>query len=328
MPGPIVLQPANSRLQFVFEPIQLRSQDGLRFRYMLEGFDKEFSSASASRTADYTNLPPGNYVFRVRTFEVSNPAAVTETSVAIVQRPYFYRTWWFSTVCLLLVLVSIYAIYQYLVRQVRSRFEAVIEERSRLAREMHDTVIQGCTGVSALLEAVAMEEENERSEIGLLDVARDQLRSTIAEAREAVWNLRREDAGAGMLMEKIGAMASQVSAEFHLPVTCTTSANPFGVSPPMEHDLLMIAREAVCNAALHGHPSQIDIRMEYLGRELALTVLDDGCGFDPRPGDAQSDRHFGLKGMRERAGRWSGKFRITSAPGNGTRVEARLLRRA
>jgi ligand-binding sensor domain-containing protein/signal transduction histidine kinase len=327
MTGPIVLQPANSRLQFTFEPIQLRSQDGLRFRSMLTGFDKELGPATASRTADYTNLPPGKYVFRVRTFEVSNPDVVTEASVEIVQRPYFYRTWWFSSACLALVLMMIFAIYQYRVRQVRARFEAVLEERSRLAREMHDTVIQGCTGVSALLEAVAMEEESQHMETGLMEVARHQLRTTIAEAREAVWNLRHEDEGPDILSKKMEAMALQVGAEFHLPVTCSTSGTPFGISPPMAHDLLMIAREAVCNAALHGHPSQIGIGMEFTGRELVLTVSDDGCGFEPRQGESQSDHHFGLKGMRERANRWGGKFRLTSAPGNGTRVEARLAHR-
>jgi signal transduction histidine kinase len=327
MTGPIELQPSNTRLQFTFEPIQLRSQDGLRFRSMLAGFDKEFGHATASRTADYTNLPPGTYTFRVRTFEVSNPGAVTEASVQIIQRPFFYRTWWFSSVCLALVLLMIYAVYQYRVRQVGARFEAVLEERSRLAREMHDTVIQGCTGVSALLEAVAMEEESQREETGLLDVARHQLRTTIAEAREAVWNLRHQDAGAGILGEKIGAMASQVGVEFHLPVACSTIGTPFVISPPMAHDLLMIAREAVCNAALHGRPSHIDVGMEYTARELVLTVSDDGCGFDPRQGESQNDHHFGLKGMRERSNRWGGKFKITSAPGSGSRVEARLIRR-
>ena len=161
-----------------------------------------------------------------------------------------------------------------------------------------------------------------------MDVARHQLRTTIAEAREAVWNLRHEDEGPDVLSKKMNAMAAQVGAEFHLPVTCSTSGAPFGISPPMAHDLLMIAREAVCNAALHGHPSQIGIGMEFTGRELVLTVSDDGCGFEPRQGESQSDHHFGLKGMRERANRWGGKFRLTSAPGNGTRVEARLAHRA
>lgn len=325
--GPIVLPPANGRLEFIFEPIQLRAQDGLRFRYMLDGFDKDFSPATSARTADYTNLPAGQYRFRVRTFEVSNPEAVTEAWIDIVQRPYFYRTRWFSSVCVGLSGLLIFAIYQYRVRHVRARFEAVLEERSRLAREMHDTVIQGCTGVSALLEAVAMEEEKQQMETGLIDVARQQLRTTIGEARDAVWDLRREDSGAGVLGEKMEAMARQVGAEFNLAITCTTTGTAFGVSPPMAHDLLMIARESVCNAALHGRPFHVAIVLGFSRRELVLTVSDDGCGFDVRQAESKSGHHFGLTGMRERVERWGGRLRLTSTPGSGVRVEARLTRR-
>ena len=156
MDSPVVLRPGNGRLEFDFTPIRLRSQDGLRFRYRLEGFEKNWSMPTAVRTADYTNLAAGRYTFRVQTFEVSDPGAVSEASILIEQRPFFYRTWWFMAGCLALIALLIYAIYQYRVRHVRARYEAVLEERSRLAREMHDTVIQGCTGVSALLEAVSM----------------------------------------------------------------------------------------------------------------------------------------------------------------------------
>jgi signal transduction histidine kinase len=327
MTGPILLQPGNSRLEFEFEPIQLRSQAGLRFRYMLDNFDHDFGPATAARTADYTNLPAGRYLFRVRAFEVSNPNAVTETSIAIIKQPFFYRTWWFISAAMCFVALLIYGVYQYRVRQVRTRFEAVLEERSRLAREMHDTVIQGCTGVSALLEAVAMEEENQQLDGGLIDVARQQLRTTIGEARDAVWNLRREDAGAGMLGEKLEAMASQVGAEFDIPITCKIGGTPLGISPPMAHDVLMIAREAVCNAALHGRPAHVGITLEFTPRELVLTVSDDGCGFDVRRSESQNGHHFGLKGMRERVERWGGRFRLTSTPGNGARIEAHLARR-
>jgi len=100
---PIVLQPGNSRLEFDFTPIRLRSQAGLRFRYMLEGFDTDWSAVSYARTADYTNLPSGGYRFRVRAFEVGDPGAASETSIQIYQRPFFYRTWWFIATCLVLL---------------------------------------------------------------------------------------------------------------------------------------------------------------------------------------------------------------------------------
>jgi len=324
MTEPIVLQPGNSRLEFAFTPIRLRSQAGLRFRYMLDGFDRDWSTASAARTADYTNLPSGPYRFRVRTFEVGDPGAVSEASIEIVQRPYFYRTWWFITACILLAALLIYGVYQYRVRQVRTRFEAVLGERSRLAREMHDTVIQGCTGVSALLEAISMEIPTDSAGDGLMDFARLQLRTTINEARDAVWNLRQPDDDTSDLGEKLESMATKASAEFNVPVVCLITGTPAGVSHPLAHDLLMVAREAVYNSVLHGNPTHVEVALACSRRELTLCVVDDGCGFDVREMESQNGRHFGLKGMKERVERSGGKFRLTSAVGKGVRMEAHM----
>jgi signal transduction histidine kinase len=324
--GEVVLRPGNGRLEFDFTPIELRSQDGLRFRYMLEGFEKNWSAPTAARTADYTNLPAGRYRFRVETFDVSNPDAASEASIAIVQRPFFYRTWWFMAGCAGLVALLVFGLYQYRVRQVRVRFEAVLEERSRLAREMHDTVIQGCTGVSALLEALAMEGGKDSRGEGLMDVARQHLRGTINEAREAIWDLRKPD-DAGSLGEKLESMTRQVSSEFQVPVAWQMSGTPFTVTEPVAHDLLMVAREAVYNAMLHGHPERVLVALRYKSSELVLDLDDDGCGFDPQQTDRGNGHHFGLKGMKERVERSGGKFQLESAPGKGVRIEVRVPRK-
>ena len=120
MTEPIDLQPGDSRLEFVFTPVRLSSQDGIRFRYMLEGFDRDWGPVTRSRTADYTNLAPGHYRFLVRAFEVGSPETVSEASMRIVQLPHFYRTWWFISACLLLITLLILAVYRYRVRQVPS----------------------------------------------------------------------------------------------------------------------------------------------------------------------------------------------------------------
>ena len=326
MNGAVVLRPGNGRLEFDFTPIRLGSQDGLRFRYMLEGFERGWSTPTSERTADYTNLPAGRYDFRVQTFEVSNPGAVSEASIAIVQRPFFYRTWWFSAFCVALIALLIYAIYQYRVRQVQGRFEAVLEERSRLAREMHDTVIQGCTGVSAVLEALSMDASKNGADAGLMDVARLQLRSTINEAREAIWNLRQKS-DAGSLGEKLESMTRQVGSEFQVPVAWSMRGTPFPVTEPVAHDLLMVAREAVYNSMLHGHPEHVDVALTYKDHELVLALGDDGCGFDPQQMESGNGHHFGVKGMKERIERSGGGFRLTSAPGKGVHIEVQVPRR-
>jgi signal transduction histidine kinase len=323
MKEPIIVQPASNRLEFVYAPIRLSSQDGIRFRYMLEGFDRDWGPVTRSRTADYTNLAPGGYRFLVRAFEIGSPDAVNEIAIPIVQRPHFYRTWWFISACLFLITLLILALYRYRVRQVRARFEAVIEERSRLAREMHDTVIQGCTGVSALLEAAAMEAE----ESGLLDFARVQLRGTIDEARDTIWNLRNPSDDAGSLPEKLEGMTRQVGAEFGIPIAYSVDGTPFPVDHPLEHDLLMVAREAVSNAALHGQPSRVEVALAFGRHELKLNISDDGAGFDRDSADSGNGHHFGIQGMEERVRRWGGKFHLVSSPGQGAKIQVRVPRR-
>ncbi|MGB8260179.1 MAG: two-component regulator propeller domain-containing protein [Terracidiphilus sp.] len=318
----IVLAPGNSRLEFTFAPIRLRSQDGLRFHYRLDGFDKDWSTPTAARTADYTNLPPGTYRFRVQVFELGNPDSVTEASMVVIQRPYFYRTWWFIAACLLAIALAVFAAYQYRIRQVRSKFEAVIEERTRLAREMHDTVIQGCTGVSALIEALSMEGTEDRE--GILAFAGAQLRATIDEAREAIWNIRQSASDVADLGQKIESMTAQLSLEFGTPVSIRMAGAPFPLSHPRAHDLLMVAREAVFNALHHGNPAHVEVTLTYEGNRLILDIVDDGSGFDADSTEAGGSHHFGLRGMKERIERSGGSFLLRAAPGEGVEVQVSL----
>jgi len=141
------------KLEFHYGVVQLRSQERVRFRYRLDGFDRDWSEATAERVAHYTNLPAGHYRFRVAAFEMNNPEEIAETSLEIVQEPHFYRTAWFLSLCVISLAAVAWSIHKFRVGQLRARFQAVLNERTRLAREMHDTLIQGCVSVSVLLEA-------------------------------------------------------------------------------------------------------------------------------------------------------------------------------
>lgn len=324
--GPIVLAPGSGRLEFSFAPIRLRAQDGLRFRYQLEGFDKDWSTPTAARTADYTNLPAGNYRFRVQVFEIGAPDAVTEATLAVVQKPFFYRTWWFIAACLCGGALIAFGAYRYRMRQVHARFDAVLEERSRLAREMHDTVIQGCTGVSALLEALTMEGATDHA--GIAAFAGTQLRATINEAREAIWNLRESDGDVSDIAEKLASMAAHTRKEFNVPVQFSVTGAPFALSHPRAHDLLMVAREAVFNAVLHGNPRHVELTLAYDNAQLQLRIVDDGCGFDATSESHVKSHHFGLRGMKERIVRSGGTFALATAAGAGVTIEIHMPQKA
>ena len=242
----ISLGPDNAKIEMHYSVIQLRSQERVRFRYMLDGFDKNWTDASSRRVAYYTNLPPGRYRFRVAAFEMNNPGQISERSVEIVQRPHFYRSPWFLGCCLMLLGATVWGGHEIRIRQVHAQFQAVLNERNRLAREMHDTLIQGCAGVSALLEAHSSLAETEPSDKdSLLSCARAQLRTTINEAREAVWDLRHADGSATTIGPILETMTQQVSREFGVPVEYRMAGRPFDLDQSTAHELLMVVREAL-----------------------------------------------------------------------------------
>lgn len=327
--APLLLPADAARLELAFAPLMLRPQEGIRFRYRLDNFDLRWTDAGAKREATYTNLPSGRYTFSVVAFEVNHPELTSEVSLNIIKLPYFYRTWWFLGLCLLILCILVLGIYRSRIRIVRSRFSAVLEERSRLAREMHDTVIQGCTSISALLEAVSsLQSENRTLEEDLLDYARVQARTTIDEARQAVWNLRHDDEPSQDLAASIAAIAEHTRKEFNLMVESATTGRPLAVQGAIARELLMVVREAVYNAALHGCPNRIAITLAYDRDQIVITIEDDGMGFDPQIISASDGKpHYGIAGMRERMERIHGNLDLRSYKGKGTTVQAQIGRR-
>jgi len=312
-----------TRLEFSFAPISLRSQAGIRYRYKLENFDKEWLFAGTNLTASYTNLPAGSYRFRVNAYDVGDPAVISEASIDVRRAPLIWQTWWFLSISAVILSLLAWGVYKVRMHQIKLRFRAVLDERGRLAREMHDTVIQGCTSVSALLEAIAsLQTGNQLQGEDLLEYARAQVRTTIDEARHAVWDLRHEDEPSLDLKASLEAISFQTQKEFSIQVTCHVEGTPFFVAGSITRELLMVVREAVYNAVLHGRPHEIKIEVRYEPHQLSLSVTDDGIGF--HSSDAPAEGHFGITGMHERMERAGGRVDLTSVPGTGTRVELLL----
>jgi ligand-binding sensor domain-containing protein/signal transduction histidine kinase len=328
--GPMKISANVVRMSFAFTAISLWPQQGVSFRYKLDGFDSRWNTARTSREATYTNLRPGPYTFRVQAFNTANPASVSEFDLALVKAQVFYEQPWFYALCGLLGLAIAWSLYGMRVRAMRTRFAAVLAERSRLAREMHDTVIQGCTGISALLEAMASRADQESSaKDGLLDVARVQARTTIDEARHAIWNMRHEREADVDLIAALESIADQTTRG-----TETGESGPFvafehdvthlTVGASVAHELLMTVREAVYNSVQHSRSSRVEMQLTTPGDDIEICVADNGCGFAMDRVEAALEGHFGIVGMRERVQRLGGTMELTSARGEGTRVRVRL----
>jgi ligand-binding sensor domain-containing protein/signal transduction histidine kinase len=329
-PAPrISLGPDTAKLELHYGVVLLRSQERVRFRYMLDGFDRIWNEATAERVAHYTNLPPGSYKFRVAAFEMNNPEEIAEASLDIVQRPHFYRTAWFMSLCVLCLAAMVWSIHKFRLQQLRARFQAVLNERNRLAREMHDTLIQGCVSVSALLEAhLSLEHADADAKQDLMSCARTQLRTTIDEAREAVGNMRQTPLAVASLGPSLRKMTEELGQEFAVPVECRISGKPFEFQQDTIHELLMVVREAIYNAVRHGRPRKVKLDIAFGKNNCSVRILDDGTGFEPGDLSSLPLGHYGLVGMKERVQRIGGKLVLSSRSGAGTEVTFQVPRSA
>jgi ligand-binding sensor domain-containing protein/signal transduction histidine kinase len=319
----VVMSADAHRLVVNYAPLLLRPQGSARFRYKLEGFDKAWTYAGPGRTASYTNLAAGRYNFHVQVLD--GPVPSGEAYLAIEKQPQFWQTWWFASGALLVLIGTAWGGLLLRVRRIHGRFEAVLVERARLAREMHDTLIQGCTSVSALLEAVASRRRaTSGTEVELLDLARQQVRTTIDEARDAVWDLRHKDEAERKLQDVMEALAVQARHDFKIAIVCRTEGEPLVLAGRAVHEISMMVREAVGNAATHGRPGTIAMAARVDRERVSIRVADDGAGFVP----AEKSGHFGIAGMRERTEQFGGKLLLESTPGKGAQVEFLLSRGA
>ncbi|HTX42987.1 MAG TPA: two-component regulator propeller domain-containing protein [Acidobacteriaceae bacterium] len=324
--GKVVLQPGDGRLEITYGAVRLRSQEAIRYRYRMKGLEP-WNDASTRRTAYYTRLPSGKYSFQVEATAIDNPGAVAETSIEIVQQPHFYATLWFAACCVVALLGLIFLVYRLRLRQMQMRFQAVAEERARLAREMHDTVIQGCAGISALLEAaLGVEETEEPLREQLMNYANEQARATIESAREAVWALRNPTTTPSDIGSLCAGLARKFESESGIPVVCRLSGPPFSLGDAETHEVEMTVREALANAVAHSGARRIALAVSFGESELIITIQDDGTGFDP---DAviRAGGHYGLIGMRERIGLLGGRISIASHSGRGTEITIAVSRR-
>jgi ligand-binding sensor domain-containing protein/signal transduction histidine kinase len=322
--GNIVIQPGQGKLEIDYTACNLAAPQRLSFQYKLEGFDDHWVTALRNRSAYYTNLPPRKYRFVVMATDAASPLHTTEATVDLDLRPSFYQTAWFSGLCGISFVLCIFGGSRIYARQTKSRYALLLAERTRLAREMHDTVIQGCVGVSTLLEAASRSQISRPAEArALVDQAKEHVRTTLEEARQAVWDLRSPVAGDFGVSSLID-LAQRLGTEKAIHVDTEVTGNRSAQDPELDRTLLLVGREALRNAVAHGHPSRIGIRVAFRALDVELEVKDNGVGFDPGATASDGKGHFGIVGMRERVERLGGYFTMNGAAGSGMTVIARI----
>jgi signal transduction histidine kinase/ligand-binding sensor domain-containing protein len=317
------LAPGSQRIQVRYTAIHLSAPERVQYSYKLEGLDAEWVWAGGRRVIDYNSLRHGRYRFAVRAHLPGGP--VSEESYSFESLPQFYETAWFRLLCAALVLASAWAVFRLRVRQIRYRFALVLDERARLAREIHDTLAQGFVGISSQLEAVAMCLPDETAPVRkYLDVARKMARHSLTEARRSVMDLRASVLEGQDLAAALESGTRLWTAGSGVDVDVDVSGPRTALTEEAEQQLLRIAQEAVTNVLKHAGASKIWVKLHMEARRLFLRIVDNGHGFEQQDAFSSQGGHFGLIGMRERAERLGGELRLASQPGGGTEVEVKV----
>ena len=317
--GSITISPGHTRVTIEYAGLSFRAPSRISYRYMLEGFDQHWAAVGSRRTAYYTNLQPGSYRFLVQAAGRDGlwSGATAEIRFS-VERPY-YRRWWFYLLVVALVCGLVLLMYRLRLRRLQREFNAVLTERNRIAREIHDTLAQNFVGVSLQLEVVA--QMLTRGEISgardQVDATRVMVREGLDDARQSIWELRAVSAK-DSLPTRLGRVV-QRAGERGLKAECRVGGTYRELPAEVEEEILRIAAEAVANVVRHANASTVSVDLQYSPRRLVLRVVDDGRGFDVAAVSA-TEGHFGLKGMQERASAIDGRLKIEGLTGEGTSV--------
>jgi signal transduction histidine kinase/ligand-binding sensor domain-containing protein len=316
-------------LQIRYTALSLSVPEHVHFRYQLAGNDTGWMDVGTRRDAYYTNLRPGNYRFRV---VASNEDGVWNDAGAamdIVIPPTFAQTRWFLALCVLAAALATWMLYRLRVRSLanslRSRFDATLAERTRIAGELHDTLLQGFTGITLHLQRVHGQLKGQPEAAASLSRVLAQADAAIRAARCTVTDMRTQELDELDLPSALAEAARNAVADTTIEMRIAIIGESHRLERSIELTVLRIAREAIANAVKHANPHHVEIVLSYEPRELRLRVSDDGCGFSRIDAEvAPSGGHWGIVGMRERAASLRGVLEIAGAPTGGTIVTLAL----
>lgn len=316
---------ARQRIIFSYAGLSLSVPERVRFRYRLDGFDQDWNEPVATREAVYTNLGPGSYRFRVI---ASNSDGLWNGSEAMIRfeiEPVFWQTWWFRFSCVMALGLAILIFYRLrlrrLTRQLNVRFEERLAERTRIAQDLHDTLLQGFLSASMQLHVAADHLPVDSSAKPLISRVLELMRQVIDEGRTALKGLRSSSSGSHDLAESFAGIQQELALQERIDYQVTVEGAPRPLHPVIRDEVYRIGREALVNAFRHSRASNIEVILEYGSKQLRILVRDNGCGIDPQVLRSGREGHWGLSGMNERAEQIGARLKVWSGIGTGTEVE-------
>jgi signal transduction histidine kinase/ligand-binding sensor domain-containing protein len=319
------LKPGQTDLRIFYDARELSNPGQIEFRYRLDGYDTEWTITHA-RVAHYQHLPSGEYRFEVQARKSGEDWISAPSALSVRQNPPFYASWYFVIAVLLLCGATTMFWYRRRISRMRAQLAVIVEERSRIARECHDTLMAGFAAVAWQVEATAKrltDGADPAAAVQSCELAHSMVLHCQAEARRIIWDLRDSHEISGVLSHALSRAIEAHYREHSIHVDLRVDGTEMMLPPASVHHLVCIGQEAISNALRHASPQRIDVRLVFHKAEVRLEVEDNGCGFQPGR-SAEKRGHFGMMVMEERARKLGGDLVVRSAIRQGTRVVVRV----
>jgi signal transduction histidine kinase/ligand-binding sensor domain-containing protein len=323
--GDLSLPKSTREVSLDYTALSVTLSERNRFRYQLVGVDKEWRDVGTRRQAFYTNLAPDTYTFKV--IAANNDGVWNETGASITFRipPTFVQTMWFKLLLIATAALSVWALYVLRLRkataEISARLGERLQERERIARELHDTLLQGFQGITLRVQGVAKNMPNHDPLREKLEDVLDTADEVMREARQRVRDLRRRTTDKNELPARLTKSGQELSKDHAATFTLAIVGEPRVLESTVQDEAYRIAAEALTNAFRHASASKIETEVTYDSSALRIRVRDDGVGIDKAVLSNGHPEHWGLTGMRERARALRAKLNIWSRDAAGTEVE-------
>jgi signal transduction histidine kinase/streptogramin lyase len=315
--------PRPKDLQIEYTAFSFVDPDRVRFRYKLEGYDEHWNEVAGRRQAFYSNLRPRAYRFRVA---ASNNDGVWNDAGAALDfsiQPAFYQTMWFIIVTGTSFALFLWLVYRARLHQVKAKmqllFEERLRERTRISRELHDTLLQEISALALQLDGLSKVVTEPKSAKGRLREMREEAERWLRQTRESVSDLRTNTPEEQELFDAVRQLGEQMTRGTAIEFRATCAGTPSGISPLVQQQLLKILQEAFRNAVRHSQATEITADLSYLEKDkLRLLIRDNGRGFDL---SADTPGHWGLITMQERAQAIRAELKMSASAGAGAAIE-------
>jgi len=322
---PFRVSTKQQKTTFRFVALSLANSERVRYRYRLDGFDHDWSDPVASRETTYTNLGVGSYRFRVIASNSYGQWNGSEAAIGFEVEPIVWQTWWFRVAMLTALALTMMLLYRLrllrLTRQMNMRFDERLAERTRIAQDLHDNLLQGFLSASMQLHVAEGQLPTDSPARPRVARVLQLMNQVIEEGRTTLKGLRSNDSTSSDLVQSFSAVQAELPERRHIDYRVTVEGQSLPLHPVIRDEIFHIGREALLNAFRHSQAKTIELELEYGQKQLTVLVRDDGRGIDPETLHSGREGHWGISGMRERAEEIGANLKLSSHEGAGTEVE-------